>query len=569
MPTYDRTIKLYATNGTTLVSTLTGVLALEYNLGLTGGCLGGSLTMRGTVRDDYALSPGQVVRLFYASTDTDPIYTGVVTRCEKVLAAKVHQYELAGLWGTLDAALTLDSSIYTGQTIAAIVADLFAEAIAPVCPLLDATPDIEAAVTLDEFTVVKDTPVLRYLTSLAVMASTEGAVVACGIDASGVFYFKTVSVDEADLQGTATIARTTTTAEEVGEPANKKNRLAVVGDLSKENGWRAKKTFTHASALTDGAGPLIPARVYGVRREADLTKFASGWFARYAEPGLQVSGLRRIPLQAHEAAPLPWAGQFRYEDHATGIVKTDYLAQARVLAGSTLELDLQIGLAGSGDEIASSDPYAPAELDGWMADDAWLDYPDATDLTEPPTDTPFQVTEDMLNDLIDPSGVALDTALTGLHVLSLTPTSGARVSSADELGDTVHVLVTLTNGGTALNTEIGPVVLYGQFYAEAEDGHHLERGDLVQTYAETLDRTGADGNIELWSTVNGFELPYQAGFLTLAVRVEVPEVSPAEYLWYPSDIADEGTDLPTVRAIDNIVTNQSTTQLTLYVGWMV
>lgn len=560
-------VTLYESDGTTLdtsnytLGVVTPVLGLDCVLARFGGCLGGRLRTSGDVRDSFAISQGQVVKV---TLDGTLVYTGdVLAGSRKRIEGPGHQYELRGWWDRLarvsvasEVVFGADSSEHSDEdTIGEIVTWLLDNWIVPAgVGITYSAGDISSSVTVDWFRVRANEDLFGALRRLMILAESAGADMACGVAADGSFFFKPVSTGAGDLQATLTVGSDAAlTGEETPAPIEPVNHVAVIGDVVPTKGLVSKKTFEDATSVSSyGRRRLRFARAEGIYQEADLTKFWQGIAHAYAQPATELVGATRL-VGSGEAAPLPWAGQVKYTDLSRGDIGQ--------VSAWALDLDLtrpavryRIDLGAQSDDAV--DPFVSSrDLEEGLAG-----LPDVTDVTSGPSGEPHLSGPQIPYEGTNPPGGAGGGAFEAADCINLMYPGGAQVDSANATGDTVRVTAIVYNGGDTDALEAGDVRASYRFFQE--DGTPNGSAD------QNLTRLSQDGDWEVWYDPTGYALPQEEGTCKVAVRVEIPDSDPATYQWYPSDISSDGDDLPIIRVIDKAGA-ALVTGLAVIAGWTI
>lgn len=603
---YDRQIQVFLSDGVTLdtsrylMGLVTDCVDASFSLGARGGVLNGKIVLPGTFRDAFKFESGQVIAFKYDSSTT--VYIGTVGPRRRSVDGLYHDYDLLGYWSRLSQ-VVINKRILFGSGILANEAGLTTgerhvtgknspEAIlkwiidtddSDITGIEAATgigydaPDIEATgVTISEFIIEPGQDIYQIIEQLELLACSAGVYYTAGINLSGSFYFSAISTLVGDLQSTYTVGVDAIAGEEE-ELARYKlsNRARVIGAwLTRDAnaGFLSNKIFEDSGSIAAwGPTPQRKLRVPALRKQADMQKFANGYFFKYADPEFNYSGLRRIH-QDGDAILSPWAGQILLTDTQRGDLRQDYFTQADYDFNEQFSYTIQIGKQERGlDGGSGTSIYAPSETGDYFDDvigggddgfgDTLIDtFPEVTDLTEPFDDAlhmsgpgvPLDGSD--LDDYIGGTGGGSGSGLERGQVVELLYPGGLRYLASGE-GGRARFQVVVSNGGTALPS--GAVTIYYRFY-DPDDA-------LVASSSMVLELDRTEGNSEFWKTsdAGGYQPP-SGGTLYFAAKI-ITDDDPVEVSnWHPADFSSASNRLqcPKIEVIDvtggNTITGLST-----------
>lgn len=552
---YDAILKTYAAATPSSVRLdLTGVFeSFKFTLDVRHICCGATLELMADDGEDFALAEGEIVRAFFSSSDTDPIWAGMVTRRVRDVNGDTHSYELAGLWSGLDGVLITTAKTWTSTSAGAIVAELFETYIGGIVPLVvDDTSGIIAPGVLDSYSVKAGDELSKILETLAALAPAAGEAWACGVDGGGNFVFAAVSTDAGDLQIDAQVSLDVVQAKET-HSREKRQVLTIVGDYSRAIGGRAKKTF----ATGEGSGRRLTVAVPGLRTSAGLERFAMNWLARYADPTAQVTGLEHVRLADEDAPPLPQNGRARYRDDTAGYDITDYIKTIDVDFGEWFEYSITLGQAGDSDDPKeAADPYSPAALDSYIGGDDYAAIealPEATDVDPLPDDFPRGWSEDDLRAIAaDEAGSAGRSGVGRGYVLNIWPCAAIP-------GQAMHIIAEIENGGTAFAA--GEIIFHAR---QIESG-----GTVVSTVYQAGESIGSHGSVGIWKTQTGFTFTGEGQVYFAVEAITDPLASPQVVVYSPADVSDSENwaKCPSVRLVADAA-DSLLTATTIIAGWL-
>ncbi len=466
--------------------------------------------------------------------------------------------------------------------------------------------DIEASgVTVSEYIVDANADIYQVIEDLELLARSGGEYYVAGIDADKHFYFHSVSTAAADLQSAFAVGAASAAAPDSGDEetrgADVANSLVIVGGMMPARGLMAKKSFSDsASVAAYGASKTYRRIVPGLRNEADMEKWAAGFFQAYANPVTTIGGLSRA-LGDDEAFPLPWLGEIKLSDSATGLVAQGPAPQIDIEFGPVVDIRASIGR----DEIAAAGSvYAPGsesggglfgESGGGAQDngdgliEALIDsLPTVTDET-PGWDAPHLTGEDVSIGVEDgtigleelgPDVLAAieagggDTGIDGdIQIVDFHFPGGGAVTT----GEAIRMIARVRNGGShdtlTANGNTNPVRFV--FKLVYQDGNGAwnqvaESGSFIAA----LDTT--EGDFEQYVMAEGDGLtPSRAGRLYVGVRLlQISEALEESNYYYPPglDILNATTDELAqsgvwVRVLESAVMSASAVYITAVCGF--
>ena len=543
------------------------------------GLLGGELETVGTVRDAYKIPIGSIIEIYY--NETLLVYRGTVESRRKSVDGTSHFYTMESYWAQLknvavnervalgslvtvdnDGSATGERRVSGKDTPEAIVKWLLDYWIVAATSITYIAGDLAASgITVSEFVIDKNADLYQVIEQLEKLAGGTTRFWA-GVGANGKFYFRTVPVAVGNLQATYSIGLDCTAGEQETVGSNVSNSIVLIGGPMTNGanaGHIAKKSFVNAASVAAwGRSAQRRLRIPTLRKEADMLKFANGYFKAYADPTLTVQGMARVHVSA-ETPPDPSAGQALITDTQMGDIYQDFIQQIDVEFAEEFSYSTVIGaIEETADGNAAGSDYAPALNEDQVAD-AWIDsLPEVTDSTNPYDDAlhesggavPYEGQPGT-----EPGGA---TGIAAGQVLEFHYPGGALYTTT--VADTLRFAVRVANGGTALPASA--VLVYYQFRDNA--GIQGATGSFI------LERTGTANNIETWRNIvgGGFTTTVE-GRLYVAVKV-ITVVSPETAIWDPYDIT-AGTnylDCPAVRVINPTGVN-SASDIIIQLGWAV
>ena len=362
-----------------------------------------------------------------------------------------------------------------------------------------------------------------------------------------------------------------------------------MGGMVTTRGARAKKRYKHtASAALYGLTRQRSLDVAALSREADLDKFAAGYFAAYADPAIAVVNLIRAGDMT--APALPWNGQGLLTDPTQGALGRDVIASISVDFDWVYRETVNLGITSNyADPISSASSYfAPSSFGDLISDvlpeaTAWIDdAPYVTDETPPYEDLPTLAGPDVPY-IGEPGTLPGDSAeggfgegaapLTGAGaeavlgaVISFNLPGGVKFATAYEK---LRPCCRVSNGGNnaALRTEATPLPIYF-FFSERV----LVAGVWTQVstgnYAGTYDAASSGGGYESFVTASGSGFqPVGESVIFCSVKI-ITDANPGG-THYPAD--PTGSDFlkcPSVRCLDTSgISNVS--NIAIQAGWPV
>ena len=566
------------------------ILRCEAITGAMGGCLGAVLELPGGVRDDFTIDRDQFIEIKFDSSTL--VYSGYVAYRERIVETDVHRYEIRGLADKL-VDITVSAVDQQGAdvggssitTVGGLVDHLASTHVDGTDILYDATL-IVSTIDLDEFEVHKNADLNYIFTTLAYMASSGGAMVTWGVRPDRKFYFLAISTDVGDLQDTVEVGTNCLRGIERSADEQPINQLVVIADVDYSTGYVGKKTYTHASASTNGPSRIRACRVGGIVQEADMTRFANGYFTRWADPGIEVKSFNKLQAGG-DVPPEPWTGQIKYTDTSRGDLVTTYTGQIRHIFGLTYEYEAQIGI-GTPDDIAPVDAYAPSIIDdltspigggglggpagtsgggggGGAGGGGWADIlsaPDVTDETSAPTNYPHLSGGDIPyagRAGTEPGGGGGASANLARGQVVQFDTNGGAVFTGSSPEEDIIATAMIANGGAAA-LAADAVTFYFR--------HLNEAGSPTATTTQAGTRVETNSNIETFTqSATGYEVP-AAGWVQVGIRIKTSEGPPIVYSYYPN----EDTSLPDydnckkIRVVDPSGDTLSTGN-TVVIGW--
>ena len=354
MMAYDRTIKVYQADGTTLETTYYSGGVIDWSairagacvdarfyLAAYGGTLDGQILISGNARDGLRIPGGSVIKMFYATGDGTPVYTGVVQPRVRWIERQGHEYQLRGLWRELEKVDINARLIKTSTTIAQIVTDLYTDHISGLS-LITGSSITANAVSVTEFILEENADIYRLLEQLAMMASADGQYWVAGVDQAGDFYFQPISTTAGNVQSTFTIGTDATKGEEQDAKFSGSNRIKVRGNHTSLK-FKTNQSFTDAASIAaNGRTPWRKIPAAALRYNADLVLFKNGYFNLFADPQSFYDRVARVHTDG-DTVPTPWSGRGIVDDTQRGVQQTDYIKTLEVVFNERLDINADVG----------------------------------------------------------------------------------------------------------------------------------------------------------------------------------------------------------------------------------